>query len=483
MTIQARFASGIRWLAVARLTSQILSWVGTIYVMRLLAPTDYGLAAICSAVLMLASLIAEFGFGAAIVQAATLSREEVRSVFGASLLFSSLCAGAVALAAPLLGNFYRAPEAVPMIQVAMTTLILSSFATLPDAYLRRDMAFARISVVEFCTAITATLVTVSLAAGGAGVWSLIVGPVAGSAMRTMMVFAMARVWITPSLNIRIARRLLSYGLKITVSRMASYVLGQSDVLIAGRVLAKSELGVYSVAMHLAMLPMGKLMGVLNTVTFPAIAEVNRNGGDVLSHLLGSLRMIGHVVVPLLWGLAAVAPWVIPVLIGPAWNGAVLPLQIVCVALPLRLVSTLLATALQGLGHAGLDLRNTLTGVVLLPPLFAIGSVQGVEGLAAAWLVGLPLLLIVNLRRARGILGFGIRAVLKALAPPLLCSATMAAAVTLTGHALGPATLTVPGLIGICVFGALCQLLLLWHFDRGSASGLLKLVRRPRQAES
>jgi len=228
--------------------------------------------------------------------------------------------------------------------------------------------------------------------------------------------------------------------------------------------------------------MGKLMGVLNTVAFPAIADVNRNKGDVLSHLLGSLRMIGHVVVPLLWGLAAVAPWVIPVLIGPAWNGAVLPLQIVCVALPLRLVSTLLATALQGLEHAGLDLRNTLTGAVLLPPLFAIGSLQGAEGLAAAWLVGLPLLLAVNMRRARGVLGFGLQAVLKALAPPLLCSATMVAVVTLTARALGPTALTVPGLIGSCLVGALCQLLLLWYFDRRSASALLKLLGRDKHRE-
>lgn len=482
MSIRNKFANGIRLLGAARIAGQMVSWVGTIYVMRLLAPADYGLAAICSSVLMLASLIAEFGFGAAIVQATALSRDEERSVFGASLLFSSLCAGVVVLTAPLLGDFYRAPEAVPMIQVAMLTLILGSLATLPNAHLRRSMAFARISLVEFCTGLMATLVTVTLAFGGAGVWSLIFGPIAGATMRTVMVFAMARIWIAPSLKIGTARLLLSYGLKVAVSRMASYVVGQSDVLIAGRVLEKSELGVYSIAMHLAMMPMSKLMGVLNAVAFPAIADLNRNDGDVRSHLLNSLRMIAHVVVPLLWGLAAVAPWMIPVLIGPAWQGAVLPLQIVCVALPLRLVTTLLATTLQGLGHAGLDLRNSLTGAILFPFLFAIGSMQGAEGLASAWLVGLPLLLIVNLRRAREILGFGMHAVLKALAPPLLCSAAMAIIVVLTGYFLGSAAVTVPGLIGTCVVGALCQLALLWHFDRRSADGLLELVGRRKNQE-
>lgn len=478
---QGRFERGIRWLGAARLAGQLVSWVGTIWVMRLLAPSDYGLVAICTAVLTLATLVAELGFGAAIVQAPSPTPAEVRSVFGASLLFSLACAAGLAGVAPLLGRLYAAPQAVPMMQVAALTLVLASLATVPDAFLRREMAFARLSVIEFVTGLMATAMTVLLAVEGYGAWALIIGPVAGAAIRVALVHAASRPWVPPSLDIRPARSMLNYGFKVAVARLASFVFGQADVMIGARMLSKPELGVYSIAMHLAMLPMTKLMGVLNTVAFPAIAGMDRHGGEASLLLLRGLRVVGHVAIPLLWGLGAVAPWLLPVLIGPGWAGAVLPLQIVCVALPLRMVSVLLSTTLQGLGQAGTDLRNTLTGVLLLPGLFLAGSMRGAEGLAVAWLVGLPLLVALNVRRAAVHLGFGIAQVVRSLGPPVLCSLAMVAFIALGATALGKTASTVIGVAVLCTGGAACYLVLLWLFDRASATTLLGLVGARRGA--
>jgi len=376
----ASFGSSLRWLGAARLGGQLLSWVGTIWVMRLLVPGDYGLVAICTAVLAVATLVAELGFGAALVQAAAPTRDEIRSIFGASLLFAWFCAGALALGAPWLGTLFTAPEAVPMIRVAALTLVMSALATVPDAFLRREMAFRRISVIEFVSGVVATIVTVSMAVAGAGAWSLVVGPVVGTGVRVVLVLIVAQIWFLPSFRLGSARAMLGFGFKVALSRLASFVFGQADVLIGARVLSKPELGVYSIAMHLALLPLSKLMSVFNSVAFPAIAGMKRSAVDTKPLLLHGLRVVGHVVLPLLWGLCAVAPWLLPLLLGPSWTGAILPLQIVCLALPLRLVSVLLSTTLQGLGHAGLDLRNTITGVVLLPALFLAGSLRGAEGL-------------------------------------------------------------------------------------------------------
>ena len=471
---RSEFERGIRWLGAARLAGQAVSWVGTIWVMRILAPSDYGLVAICTAVLTLAALVAELGFGAALVQAVSPTREQVRSVFGASLLFSLACALALVAAAPLLGALYAAPQAVPMMQVSALTLVFSSLATVPDAFLRREMAFARISVIEFSTGLFGTIVAVALAVAGFGAWSLIVGPVASTAVRAALIQATSSHGVMPSFNIRPARGLLSYGLKVVVARLASFVFGQADVLIGAWMLSRAELGVYSIAMHLAQLPMTKLMGVLNTVAFPAIAQLNRTQEVAAVLLLQGLRIVSHVVVPLLWGLGAVSPWLLPLLLGPGWAGAVAPLQIVCLALPLRLVSVLLSTALQGLGQPGTDLRNTLTGVLLLPLLFGVGSLYGANGLALAWLVGLPLLLGLNIRRASVHLGFGITQVLRSLAPSMLYSLGMVATVTLTAAALGALANTIAGVLGLCLEGGLCYLGLLWLFDRASAKALLEL---------
>lgn len=479
MSLNANFYSGLRWVAAARLGAQVLSWVSTVWVMRLLSPSDYALVAIVTAALTMATLAAELGFGAAIVQADRLSEQEMRSVFSASLAFAALSAVALAAAAPLLGKWYSAPAAVPMIQVATLTLIIGALATVPDATLRRELTFRRISLVEFAGNLSSTVATLLLALRGYGPWSLVVGPLIGGGLRVILLFACARLWLWPTLNIRPAMHLLRYGLKVAVSRLAAFVFGQADVMIGAAQLSKTQLGEYSIAMHLAMLPMSKLMGVLNTVAFPVIAQLRRDDASIAPALTRGLRVVSYVVLPLLWGLAAMAYWLIPKLLGPGWSGAVVPLQIVCVVLPLRLVSVLLSTALQGLGAAGVELHNTLTGVLVLPGLFYVGARWGGTGLATAWLVGLPLLLALNISRAAPVLGFGISAVARALSLPVLVSGAMALSVIGCGVLLDTVAFEIPGLAAMALAGACSFMSLLWLLDRGSALDLLATVRGRR----
>jgi O-antigen/teichoic acid export membrane protein len=483
MTVERQFLRGIRWTAASRFGSQLIAWAGTIYVMRTLAPQDYGLAAICSAVLSIVTMAAEFGIGAGIVQAKRLEPVQLRSVFGASILFSFTGAAIVVGLAPALAWFFRAPEAAPLIQVAALQLVLAPLAAMSDAQLRRELRFKGSSVIEFAVAVATTCSTALLAWQGFGVWSLIIGPLVGALVRILSLNILVPLRILPSFDLRPARSLIGFGFKVALSRIASYVFGQSDVLIAGRILSKTALGEYSVAMHLAMLPVSKAMGVINQVIYPVIAQLNREEASLQPLLLHGLRLVGYVVIPVLWGLAALSPWLIPALLGPNWDNAVLPLQIVAVALPLRLLSVLLSSVVQGMGQAGLDLRNSITGVILLPCCFLVGAQFGAPGLALSWLIGLPLLVGLNLQRSKVVLGINMAEALRALAKPAIFSAGMAAAVVATGHwgstAGLPSWPAIALMIGVAVF---TYLGLLFGLDRDSAREILKLVR-PGPSES
>jgi len=476
MSSDSGFASGLRWVAAGRLSAQLISWLGTIYVMRTLVPQDYGLAAICSSIIAIVMIVAEFGMGASVIQAKKLEDAQIRSIFGASLLFSFSCAAMLVLAAPLLTWFFRAPEAINLIRASALHLVLSPLSTIPEAILRRDLRFRGVSVIEFVTGISASLATVALAWYGAGVWSIVTGPLVGALARVIMINLLAPQRLAPSLNLRPAAGMLDFGFKVAISRLASTVFGQSDVLIAGRFLSKAALGEYSVGMTLAMLPVSKAMGILNQVTYPTIAKMHREGQSLQPVLLEGLRLFAYVLVPLLWGMAAVAPWLISSLIGPHWEQAVLPMQIVCLALPLRMISVLLSSVLQGMGQAGMEVRNTMTGVVLLPLCFLAGAPFGATGLALAWLVGLPLLIVVNLHRARDVMKLTIRDALLALSKPVALSGVMAASTLALGHGLGPQLSDWLRLSMLVPCAIALYLVLLWTLDRPCAIKLISLLK-------
>lgn len=472
------FSSGLRWTAASRLVTQVISWAGTLYVIRVLVPGDYGLAAICSAVISIISMIAEFGFGAAIVQAKTLTPAQVRGIFGASLLFAgTLFVAVVALAEPI-AWFFHAPQAVWLIRVSAIQLVISALATLPGAFLTRDMEFRLVAPIEIAGGLVGTLASVGLAMGGAGVWALILGPLAGAVLRAVLVGMASPQRYWPSLNLAPAGDLIKFGFQVAMTRVVSYVFGQSDVLIAGRMLDKTALGEYSVAMYLALLPVTKVMGILNQVAYPAIAQMQREGVDMRPNLLNALRLAGYLLIPLLWGLAAVAPWLVGVVLGPQWTGALTLLEVVGFVLPLRMISVLMSSAVQGMGRADIELRNTVTGLLVLPACFLVGVQFGAVGLAAGWAVGLPLMVAINVARSRAVLDIGLGQALWALSRPAACAALMVLSVRIAAQIFGSFAGTPAGLAALISIGAAVYAAAVWTFDRSSALAMLRIVRPP-----
>jgi teichuronic acid exporter len=482
MSVGRQFSAGLRWMAAAKLVAQVISWAGTLVVLRLLAPSDYGLAALSSSVLSVVAMVAELGLGAGLVQARTLTRRQLRSVFGAALLFALLGVAAIVLAAPGLAIFFREAQVAPLMQVASLHLLLAALSTVPDAMLRRSMSFKSVSIIELGSGVVASLVTLALAWRGAGVWSLVIGPLAGAALRSVLLHAVSEERLWPSLRLSPAREQIGFGANVSLARIVSALLQQADVLIGGRQLSKAALGEYSVSFQFATLPVSKFMGVLNLVAYPAIAQLSRDGADLRPHLLHGLRLLGHTLLPVLWGMAAVAPSLVHVVLGHSWQGAVLPLQLVCLAAPFRLVATLLSTVVQGSGRADLDLRNTVTTAVILPLCFLIGVQWGAVGLAAAWLVGLPIALGFNLQRAQPLLRLRSWELARALRLPATASAVMAFIVASLGHMLAGWVDNVVGLTCLVFAGATSQLALLWLLDRDSLRDLLAMIHMRRAIE-
>jgi hypothetical protein len=95
---------------------------------------------------------------------------------------------------------------------------------------------------------------------------------------------------------------------------------QADVIIAGRLLGKDLLGVYSVAMHLANLPAAKLSALVNQVAFPAFASIQHDRERYAAHFLLAMRLLSFLVFPVLWGMSSVAPELVRVLAGQQMGG-------------------------------------------------------------------------------------------------------------------------------------------------------------------
>ncbi|MCL2656171.1 MAG: lipopolysaccharide biosynthesis protein [Betaproteobacteria bacterium] len=469
------FNRALRWLAAGRLAAQTLSWAITILVIRLLTPADYGLAAMVSTVSTLITLVAEFGFGVALIQAREISREQSANVFGAAIVFGILSSLVMMALAPVAVTFYGEARLAHIVPVTAASFSIAALATLPDAQLRRELRFRALSFIDFISALTGGLTTLALAFQGKGVWALVYGPLAANTARVIVLHIIIPDRIMPRFQLRKAFQIIRFGGQITIARFATYLVTQSDILIAGRFLGKDAVGYYSVALDLAMLPLSKIMNIVNQAALPTLSKMDREtSDDQRPKLLDALRRVGYVIFPGIWGIAAVAPWLVPGFLGPKWASAILPLQIVCAILPIRMVSTLVSTAITSFGRADIELRNGLTAMFIFPLAFFAGVHFGVVGLAGAWCIALPLNLFITLFRSKKVLGFGHFEIGMALSRPAMYSGLMVILVYGTGQLFIADPLNRQAILFLVLEGAAIYIATLWFGDRKASLDLLTL---------
>ncbi|WP_284615890.1 lipopolysaccharide biosynthesis protein [Aquabacterium humicola] len=476
-TLRSKVLSALAWSGGVRLLGQLFTWGVTLVVMRVLQPADYGLLAMATVFVAFLTLMADIGLGQALVQVDRLDEQRVRQVFGAIIVVDCLLFTLQYAAAPAIADFYGEPRLATILRALGATFLLAIFTSVPTALMSRELDFKRQSLIEFGSAILGSLTTLTMALLDFGVWALVGGMLVSHACRAIACNVVKPYLQWPRLSLEGVRGLILFGGQMTAARLLWFVYSQADMFIAGKLLGKEPLGVYSVAMHLASLPVQKISALANQVAFPAFARANEEGAGVAAgYLLKAVRLLSFFSFPVLWGLSAAAPELIAVVLGTKWTAAVLPLQVLALMMPLRMVGNFVPSATDGIGRADVGLKNLLVSNAVMLPAFIVGSQSGLYGLCLAWVLASPLVFLINMRSSLGVLGMGLPALLRAMAPPAGCAALMAGAMHLLRLAAPIESVALR--LGVLVAaGAASYLLLSLLLNRGVLREILALRRR------
>ena len=437
MTLRAKVLSGLRWTATARLASQLVSWAITLVVIRILSPSDYGLVAMAMVVIALGMIFAQLGIGAALVQLPDVDDDLLRKAFGAVLVVNLSVAACLFLVAPIAGAFYDEPRMIPMLRALALQFVFSALAVIPDVQVQRRMDFRSRSVVDLVSAILNSLVTLGLALAGAGAWALIIGTLAGQLCN-----AIGLNWLSPFLHfprfsLGRVRPLLRSGAQLILVNVFGTLYSQADIFICAKWLGNEIVGFYSVAMHVAAMPVHRLSTVVNQVAFPAFASIQHDLRDVAGKLLLGIRLLSFLTVPVMWGLSSIAPEFIEVLFGPKWALSIVPLQVLTLVMPVRMIGSFTAAAISGLGRYDILLQNAIWALAVGAPLFFAGAYWGgLTGLSLAWLLMPPLISLPFLMRSAPVIGLRVGQIVMATLPSAAAGLTMYCAVIAARHVLG-----------------------------------------------
>jgi teichuronic acid exporter len=424
MDLRKKVLLGLGWSAGARFTGQLITWIITIIVMRLLTPGDYGLMAMAGVFIVFLALLNELGLGAALIQRQEIDETTLRQIFGMLWVINSCLFLILLLIAPLIGSFFNEQRVVPIIRLLSIQFIMMPFAIIPQSLLTREMNFKGISIVDFVSAIAGSLITLMLALNGFGVWSLVWGSMGIIVSRTIGLNVISSYLHIPTFSFKGMAQTITFGGYVTISRILWGFYTQADTFIIGKLLGKDLLGFYSVGMTIATLPMDKVSGIINQVAFPAFSSIQTEPQQVTAHFLKAVRVMSFLAFPILWGMSSIAPELVAVLLGDKWKLAVVPFQLLSLVIPIRMISNLMAPAVMGLGRPDISFYNVLLASLVMPICILVATHWGIVGVSVAWILVFPLIFLRNLSQVVTVLRIRSLEVLLAMTRPALAAAVM-----------------------------------------------------------
>ena len=385
---------------------------------RLLAPAEFGLFAFAVVYIAYLETIGDLGAGAALIYWRERTTDVAQVTFVLNLVVGLAWFALTWGIAPSVAGFFQTPAGTPILRALGIAFVLKALGNTHDSLCRKDLRFKARLVPETGLAVVKAAVTVTFAAWGFGVWSLVWGHLAATGARSALLWIVVPWRPTWRWPVGLLGPVLRYGRWIVVVNALAAIVHHADYVIVGRALGMTALGWYQMAYKLPEALVIVLAWQASMVLFPAFSRAGASGHSVANSYLTALRYLALLAVPIALGLFFLAEPLVLTLFGDAWRPSIPLLRALAVYAGLRALSAPGGDILKAQGRPHLlAALGTVKALVLVPALL-VAARWGTLAIAGTLAAVAGVTLLLNVAVLRFAAGLTVRATLGALRPTL-----------------------------------------------------------------
>lgn len=423
-----KILSGFFWKIVENGGVQGLQALISIVLARLLSPEEYGVISIITIFITVTNVIVQNGFSTALIQKKDSDDTDFSSVFYFDLLIAAVMYGGLYVAAPWIGAFYKDASMFLVIRVFGLVLFPGAVISVQTAYVSRTMEFKGLCKATMWAVVLSGVVSISMAYAGFGVWALawqqmiyyvalMMALFFGISWRPKRLFCAARL-----------KEMFGFGGKLLCASLIDTLFTNLHGLVMGKIYNKATLGNYSRGEQFPKLVATSLGSSIQAVLLPVFSKSQQNVDQVRNLVRRSIRISSFLILPMLWGMFAVADTMVMVLLGEKWMICVPYLRIMCIAYCFYPIHITNLQAINALGRSDIFLKLEILKK-------AVGLVALVIGIrySAVVMIGMKaavdfLCTFINAWPNKKLLGYSIGNQWKDILPAMILSLVMAAGV-------------------------------------------------------
>lgn len=420
--------SSLIWKFLERGGVQGVQFVLSIILARLVTPEDYGVIAILLVFIQIATVFIQSGFNTALIQKKESDDLDFSSIFYLSLFVAGILYVGLFFSSPFVARFYKSESLTKLLRVISLTLFFGAINSVQNAYVSKTMQFRRFFFSSMGAVIGSGVVGIVMAYKGFGVWAL----VAQQLVRDFLICII--LWFTvkwrPKFIFSFARvkTLFSFGWKLLVSGLLDTVFRNIYNLIVGRIYDKETLGYFNRGHQFPQVIATNLDGSIQSVMLPTLSSHNDDVAEVKRITRRSISMSAFVLMPCMFGLAAVAEPLVRVLLTDKWLPCVPFLQLACISYAIYPIQTANLTGINALGRSDVFLKLEIIKKIITILNIVITIPLGIYAMAIGQVISAFIASFINAWPNKKLMNYTYFEQWKDLMPSFLCSIVMAVGV-------------------------------------------------------
>lgn len=286
------------WQFASYLTSQGIRFGSNLVLTRLLVPEDFALMLLVNLFLHGLQMFSDIGLGPALIQ----KRDGIETRFLHTAWTISLGRGAflwgfACLLAWPIASFYGEPRLLAVMPVAAFSLFLDATCSTYVVVLERRLQYGQIIFIELFSYLVSVAAMIIGALYTSTVWPLVGGLLINAGLSSALTHVLPGA---PRMRLLLDRKATSqmvrFGKWLFVSSMLTFLAGQLDRIILGKLITVNELGVYAIAFMIAQVMVALTHELARGVLYPVYARAHELGTEhlrsqVLRYRLALLAVI------------------------------------------------------------------------------------------------------------------------------------------------------------------------------------------------
>lgn len=380
MSLKKTIFNGLLWSALEQFSTQVISFIVSVILARLLAPPEFGLIAMISVFISLGHSLVDSGLSQSLLRTKEPDEEDYSTVFYFNLFISVLIYIIIFFVSDKISIFFKQPILTSIIRIYSITFIINALSIIQLTKLNHSLDFKTQLKINFPSLLIGSSVGIIMACCNFGVWSLVWSAIAQSSVSCFWLWKSSNWRPILVLNVVKIKYHLNFGYKLTFSGILETIFVNSYSIIIGKYFAPAQVAFYQRADSLKQLPVSNFIYVLNKVTFPFFSKIQDDNILLKNAYRKIIKIVIYIITPTLIFMAVLATPIFRLLFTEKWLPSVPYFQILCINGLLYPIHAFNLNVINVKGHSGIFLKIEIIKKILLTIVILISFNWGIYGL-------------------------------------------------------------------------------------------------------